>query len=182
VPDKGLLEAVERLAVDTGRIASSLEALVHRLATRDGAPRVVCARPPSGSDAPAPVNLAKGPETLFIRLQLLGDQPATVGPVTVHAADSSSQAVIERGSARVGQTQINAGEFFGAELVVEPEMRGALTAHPQQPLELRVRVSPGAYPGGTLAVIPLKAAGEMGGRPGWLPHDAYDAPEAALRD
>ena len=128
------------------------------------------------------MNLAKGPETLFIRLQLLGDQPATVGPVTVHAADSSSQAVVQHGSARVDRAQIDAGEFFEAELVAEPEMRGALTAHPQQPLELRVRVSPGAYPGGTLAVIPLKAAGEMGGRPGWLPHDAYDAPEAALRD
>jgi hypothetical protein len=181
VADDPLTEAVERIAADTGRIASSLEALVHRLATRTEAPRVVCARPPGGGDRSAPVNLAKGPETLFINLQLVGNEPATVGAVTVHAPGSTAQAVIHRGSARVDRAQIDAGDFFVVELAVGPEMHGPLTAYPQQPLELRVRVTPGTYPGGTIAVIPLKPAGEMGSRPGWLPHDAYDAPEAALR-
>jgi len=182
VADERLAEAVERLVADTGRIASSLEALVHRLTTRDGAPRVVCARPASGGDPPAPVNLSRGPETLFINLHLVGNEPATVGPVTVHAAGSSAHAVVQRGSARLDRAQIDAGDFFVAELVVESEMHGALNMHPAQPLELRVRVSPGTYPGGTIAVIPLKPAGEMAGRQAWLPHDAYDAPEAALRD
>lgn len=78
-------ELLARIATDVGRIAGALEAIVHRLAVRDGAPRVVCERPPGGGDPLAPVNLATGPDTLFINLRLVGDERATVGPVTVIA-------------------------------------------------------------------------------------------------
>lgn len=175
-------EVLARLATDVGRIAGAVEALVHRLAVRDGAPRVVCERPPGGADPLAPVNLATGSAALFVNLRLVGDEPATVGPISVIAGDARADGVLQVGSARPARAQIPPGEYFVAEVPVTSELRGPLTAHPQQPLEVRVRFSPGPHAGGTVAVIPLTPAGTMASRSGWLPRDAYDVPEAAWRE
>lgn len=177
-----LTDALQRLVGDVGRIASSLEALVHRAAVNDGAPRIVCLHPRPSADPLAPVNLATGPDTLFINLQLIGGEPATVGPITVIAGDARADAEIHQGSARVQTAQVSGGGFMVGELVVVDDLRSRVTATPQQDLELRVRLTPGAYSGGTVAVIPLRPAGGMSSRPGWLPHDAYDVPAASLTD
>ncbi len=179
MPD-GRDEPLARLATDVGRIAGALEAIVHRLAVRDGVPRVVCERPPGSANAPAPVNLASGPNTLFVHLRLVGDERATVGPVTVIAGDVHAEGMLHIASARLARAQIPPGEHFVVEVEVTSELHGPLTASPQQPVEVHVRFSPGPHAGGTVAVIPLAPGGTIAGRPGWLPHDAYDAPAAAL--
>jgi hypothetical protein len=117
---------------------------------------------------------------LYVHLRLVGDERATVGPVTVIAGEARAEGILHLGSARLARAQVAPGEHVVVEVPVTSELQGPLTARPQQPLEVRARFSPGPHAGGTIAVIPLAPGGLIAGRPGWLPHDVYDAPNAAF--